>query len=688
MAEMLSPGVYVEEYDNSQIVPTVSTSIGAFSGNFKIGSVGAYTLNTSVDDLISNHGYPDDKNYNDWFQAYNFLQYGNKLLIARAANTNGSTESYADTTVISVDETDDKIVHVSDAQDVSVGDMIKFNTTDDENVYLVDQVNFVDTENGIDVQLVLDREVSIDFVPEAGTEVLKYIICTNGLIEIGDEYSTQYVTFDEDEVAIGDERTYTIYDDPVQNRVQYFNTNKFIGNSTDFEMEEQSIVFASPSKSKLKFISRNPGAWANKVEICVAPPSAFLANDENYASHQTKYAFEGIAVDDLFEYAPKRSQFGVIIRLDGEIKETFLVDTLKTAKDSNNKSMYVENVINNQSKYVFVKDNTSNPHMVGDTTLFLDPVTNTYVGYVPKLIHGNDSDIQQDDLLDAYELFSNKEELDVDIVIANELDGSVSARNLVGSRQDCIAFIGANYGDIVGKKATDATQNLVAWRLSGDINYNSMFCAAFGNYKYQYDRYNDVYRWVNIAGDMAGLRAQTSTNRATWWASAGLERGQIKNVTKLAFNPTQAMRDILYKNSVNPCVTFPGQGPVCWGQKTLLNEASSFDRINVRGLFNTLERALGKMAKHQVMEFNDTFTRNRIVSMINPYLSTVQAGRGIQAFLVQCDEQNNTADVISRNQLIVDIYIKPTYVAEFVLLRFTNAGTNSFASIIGAGAAS
>ena len=166
-------------------------------------------------------------------------------------------------------------------------------------------------------------------------------------------------------------------------------------------------------------------------------------------------------------------------------------------------------------------------------------------------------------------------------------------------------------------------------------------------------------------------------------ASAGLNRGQLKDVVKLAFNPNNGQRDVLYKNGLNPIVSFSGQGIVFWGQKTLLDKASSFDRVNVRGLFNTLERSLSKMAKYKVMEFNDTFTRNSIVSQIKPYLGSVKAGRGIQDFIVVCDESNNTNDIISRNYLVVDIYIRPTYVAEFVQLRFTNAGTNSFSEIIG-----
>lgn len=161
-----------------------------------------------------------------------------------------------------------------------------------------------------------------------------------------------------------------------------------------------------------------------------------------------------------------------------------------------------------------------------------------------------------------------------------------------------------------------------------------------------------------------------------------LNRGLVRNVTKLAANYTAAMRDQLYRNGINPVVSFPNQGIVIWGQKTLLDKESSFNRINVRRLFIHLERALAKMAKYSLFEFNDSFTRNYIISVIKPFLGSVKAGRGIQDYLCLCDESNNTPDVISRNKLIVDIYIKPTYVAEFIHLRFTNAGTKSFSEII------
>jgi hypothetical protein len=662
MAEFLSPGVKVTEIDASTIAPTVSNSIGVFSGNFKKGPVGSYLLITTVDELIDNYGLPDNENYNDWYQAYNFLQYGNKLYVARAANVGGThTASGA---LISSDSApiNDHAIDVTDSTLFAVGDLISISNassgllSDNPEGKTIFQILSID---GGAHTLTLDRQRPVHATNDI---VNKVIVSSNGVAEA---------------IHVGGTELANSYD--------YWDSYVAIGNADDFENLESSITFSN-ADGKLKFIARNPGSWAGDVEIAIAKPGAFGITANPSA------AFPGISLDDLFEYTPTGTEVGVVIRVGGVIEEVYRVDFDQNAKDQNGKSAYIEDVINAQSSFVFVKENSLNTNEVANylafdgsdtahiTALAGDP---DFVGPIVELVLGMDSAIQGDDLADAYDLWANKEEVDIDIVIANELDNGDSAKNLAETRLDCIAFLGAKYSDCVGQKAASAVSNLVTWRKTGDANFNSMWVVACGNYKYQYDRYNDKNRWVNVAGDIAGLRAQTSTNRASWWASAGLERGQLKNVKKLAFNPNQGQRDILYKNQINPIVSFPGQGTVMWGQKNMLDKPSSFDRVNVRGLFNTLERSLSKMAKYQVMEFNDNFTRNRIVSMIKPFLSSVQAGRGIQDFLVICDESNNTADVISRNELVVDIYIKPTYVAEFIHLKFTNAGTNSFAEVIG-----
>ena len=640
---LLSPGVEVLEIDASTIVPTVSNSIGVFCGDFDQGPVGTYLLITNVEELITYFGKPSNSNYNQWYQAYNFLQYGNKLLLSRAANTTGTT-TVTTGTVTSLTATGQNSIPVADTSAFTAGDKVTF--TDDINVYEVESV--ID-----DVSLELTSALLEDV--DAAADIFIFNQVMNASFETVQSAGT---AFDSGE---------------------YQPFESVIENATAFEEQEASLGFLG-AESKLKLIARNPGEWANSIEVAIATPSLFVDADN------TAYAFDGVVLNELFEYLPTGTEVGIVVRYNGEIVETFTVDFDETARDHNNKSMYVEKVINNNSKYIFAKDNTGNATVIEDyifATYDVDAVETPGVQGVISLIRGTDANMTAADLLIAYELFDNKEHLDIDIVIGNEEDFGASASNLALTREDCIAFIGAEYVDTVGKKASEATTAIIDWRTTGNLNYNNMFVVACGNYKYQYDRYNDANRWINIAGDIAGLRAQTSTNRASWWASAGLERGQVKNVTKLAFNPNNGHRDLLYKNGINPIVSFPGQGTVMWGQKTLLDKPSSFDRVNVRGLFNTMERALSKMAKYQVMEFNDNFTRNRIVSMIKPYLGSVKAGRGIQDFLVICDESNNTADVISRNQLIVDIYIKPTYVAEFIQLRFTNAGTNSFSEVIG-----
>ena len=651
---MLSPGVYVTEIDASTIAPTVSNSITVFGGNFDMGPVGSYTLITTVDELISFYGKPTDANYNDWYQAYNFLQYGNKLYVARAANVGGSaTPISGESLDASVVPNTTNTVNVTDESKYAVGDFVSFGTSDtNKNFYMVTAV-----ATGV---ITLDRNIEDSL--DAGAVINSYEGSINGVFEAVSAGGAAVATAD------------------------YLSANMTIGNAAEFEDKETSIAMVG-ADAKLKIIAQNPGDWASKLEIAIANPSAF-------GTDTASEAFDGIALDDLFEYFPAGTEVGVVVRYDGEIKEIFTVDFDETAKDANGKSTYVETVINNQSKYIFVKDNTANKDTVANYLAFdgtnVSLIPGEYLaagdGSTIELVLATDSAIQADDLADAYDLWSNKEEVDIDIVIANELDKGVSALNLCETRKDCIGFIGAEYGQTVGKKASEAVAALIAARkstIATNFSANSMFVVAGANYKYQYDRYNDKNRWVNIAADIAGLRAATSSNRASWWASAGLERGQIKNAKKLAFNPNQGHRDLLYKNGLNPICTFPGQGTVMWGQKTLLDKPSSFDRVNVRGLFNTLERSLSKMAKYQVMEFNDNFTRNRIVSMIKPFLSSVQAGRGIQDFLVICDSSNNTADVISRNQLVVDVYIKPTYVAEFIHLKFTNAGTNSFSEVVG-----
>jgi phage tail sheath protein FI len=203
-------------------------------------------------------------------------------------------------------------------------------------------------------------------------------------------------------------------------------------------------------------------------------------------------------------------------------------------------------------------------------------------------------------------------------------------------------------------------------------------------YKYQYDKYNDLYRYVPLNGDIAGLCVRTDDTRDPWYSPGGFNRGQIKNIVKLAYNPRKAERDVLYKAGANPVVTFPGQGTVLFGDKTLLSKPSAFDRINVRRLFIVLEKAIATAAKFTLFEFNDEFTRAQFKNLVEPFLRDVQGRRGIYDFKVVCDATNNTGEVIDRNEFVGDIYIKPARSINFIQLNFVAVRTGvEFSEIVG-----
>ncbi len=227
----------------------------------------------------------------------------------------------------------------------------------------------------------------------------------------------------------------------------------------------------------------------------------------------------------------------------------------------------------------------------------------------------------------------------------------------------------------------DEDTDIVAFRNSLT---STSYAVLDSGYKYQYDKYNDVYRYVPLNGDMAGLCVRTDDVRDPWFSPAGFNRGIIKNTVKLAFNPNKAQRDILYKNGINPVVTFPGQGTLLFGDKTLLAKPSAFDRINVRRLFIVLEKAIATAAQFSLFEFNDEFTRSQFVNLVEPFLRDVQGRRGITDFKVVCDETNNTGEIIDRNEFVGDIYIKPARSINYIQLNFVAVRTGvEFSEVVG-----
>jgi len=252
--------------------------------------------------------------------------------------------------------------------------------------------------------------------------------------------------------------------------------------------------------------------------------------------------------------------------------------------------------------------------------------------------------------------------------------------SVASARKDCISFVSPANANVIG---TNASADAI-------VNYRNLLtdASSYGvmdsGWKYQYDKYNDVYRWVPLNADVAGLCVRTDQQRDPWFSPAGLNRGQIRNVVKLAFNPTAADRDTLYAKDVNPVVSFPGEGVVLFGDKTMQGRPSAFDRINVRRLFIVLEKSIARAARFSMFEFNDQFTRAQFVALVEPFLRDVQGRRGITDFRVVCDETNNTGEVIDRNEFIGDIYIKPARSINFIQLNFVAVRTGvSFDEVVG-----
>ena len=439
---------------------------------------------------------------------------------------------------------------------------------------------------------------------------------------------------------------------------------------------QPTITFGA--NGKLKIFARNPGALGNtniKVAVCSATDfaSADIISGTSFAS-EFEYIPQEHATYDYYDQLAIAVLWLDTYNNTWTIVEKWIVGLDPVEKDNYNKSTYIENIINNKSKYLYAYDDTTNletPNSIEATFL----------------LGGNDGTPAAGNIQVGYDEFDNAEEFDVSIIMDggnnDAVTGAYIIDNIADVRKDCVAVLNVPEADVVGV-ATIATAiaNCVTYRTT-TLNKNSSYAELHANWKWAYDKFGEKYRWMPMSGDIAGLMVQSDENTDPWYPAAGLVRGQIKNVKKLAIQPNRTYRDTLYKNGINAIVGFPGQGSVLWGQKTLLDQPSAFDRINVRRLFIVLEKAISTMSKYMIFEFNDDTQRELFKLMVNPYLKNIQGRRGIYEYLVTCDETNNTPTVIDNNEFIGDIYIKPARSAEFVKLNFIAVATGvNFSEIL------
>ena len=368
----------------------------------------------------------------------------------------------------------------------------------------------------------------------------------------------------------------------------------------------------------------------------------------------------------------------------GSVLERFaLLSLASDAKSEDGSSNYYVDVLNRSSRYVWWTDHLPAGINWGSTA------SGTVFDSIDKpstfsLSGGSDgSSANNSDKISGFDLFKDPERIDISFVLGGDADATLATyliNNIAEFRKDCLVVLSPERDDVVANSKQEA-EDIVTFRNNLP---SSSYAVLDSGWKYQYDKYNDAYRWLPLNGDIAGLMVRTDTERDPWYSPAGFNRGNIKNVVKLAYNPNQADRDDLYQAGVNPVVSFPGQGTVLFGDKTLLSKPSAFDRINVRRLFIVLEKSIARAARFSLFEFNDEFTRSQFKSLIEPYLQLVKSRRGIFDFYVVADSRNNTPEVIDRNEFVGDIYIKPARSINFIQLNFVAVRTGvEFNEIVG-----
>jgi phage tail sheath protein FI len=690
MPFQVSPGVNVSEIDLTTVVPAVSTTEGALAGVFRWGPVEKRTLVDSEAVLAARFGKPTNFNAETFFTAANFLSYGNKLYIARAANTTSADANVvvrnAVANVAAISDLNDFIVKNSDdyqvkldngdfAQDLDamyiakypgdLGNSLKISVCDSAAGYS----SLANLDNGGGNLSTTLGNVSISV---GSSNVVVNIAVGNGVIANATTYATAVAAG----LTVGD--YIEVGNTTIGKQYMKVSSVSAVTNTSTvatFTIVTSDVYGLAQDYTTTAGFTRK---WEYFNNVDKAPGTS---------AYQTSFG-NASAVDEL--HVVVADQDGAFTGTPGTILEIYQgLSRATNAKTQDGATNYYRDVVNQSSNYIW----HANPRSGATSTTAASltsasttaPLTLSFQGGTDG---ADENNAALGNILGAYDLFASAEDVDVSLVLTGVSRGGTNGEqianylidNVAEKRKDCVVFVSPQKADVVNN-AGDEANDVVTFRNS---LRSTSYAVMDSGYKYQYDKYNDLYRWVPLNGDTAGLCVRTDDQRDSWWSPAGFNRGQIKNIVKLAFNPRQADRDVLYKAGVNPVVTFPGQGTVLYGDKTLLAKPSAFDRINVRRLFITLEKAIATATKFTLFEFNDDFTRAQFRNLVEPFLRDVQGRRGIYDFKVVCDTTNNTGEVIDGNRFVGDIYIKPAKSINFIQLNFVAVRTGvEFSEVVG-----
>lgn len=631
MAFQISPGVNVSEIDLTAVVPAVQTTAGGFAGQFRWGPVEQRVLLNNEQQLVGQFQKPNSTFFKDFFTAANFLAYSDTLHTVRIGNT-GLVNANANAATILVKSEADYDANystgISGGGDVvakfpgALGNSLKYSICPSNTA-------FESTLSGN--YTVVNGNNGVVFSANQAAA-----ISAGDLLQLGSDkelYKVSTVAVDGKSVVL---------------------TSSYTGNTAN----------ASTALNRrwefYDFVSAAPGT----------SPFATTRGGTNDTMHL-------VVVDEDGEWTNVKNQ----------VLEVF--EGISKASDARNEdgstNYYVER-LNRQSAYLWWAN-----HPAGVTNAGSAAGSTTFGGgnnpITRSLASGSDGSAgTAGEYQRAYDLFKSAEEVDIALLLGGSSTSATAIHlinNIAEFRKDCVVCLSPEQADVVNNTAyvNAEVDDIVEFR---NTLPSSSYAVLDSGYKYQYDKYNDQYRYVPLNGDTAGTMARTDEVRDPWYSPAGLSRGRIKNSVALAFNPNKVARDQLYKNGINPITTFPGEGTVLFGDKTLLAHPSAFDRINVRRLFIVLEKAIAIAARQSLFEFNDEFTRAQFVNLVEPFLRDVQGRRGITDFRVVCDDSNNTGEIIDRNEFVGDIFVKPARSINFIQLNFVAVRTGvEFEEVVG-----
>ena len=727
MPFQLSPGVAVVEKDFTSIVPAVSSSIGAFAGAFPWGPVMEPTTVGSENELVRRFGQPNDSSFQSFFTAANFLSYTNNLLLVRAdaghlnavATPTGGLQSvtitvagsgYTSTAAapaVTVSTPDiEGGIQATVTATISGGAITAIAITSGGEGYTEAPTITItpaagDTGTGATAEAVLtDGVVTAITITAAGTgyKAIPTVSISGGTpttaavlgaVTVGDSTVTA-LTIVNNGTGYSTAPTITIAAPP-SGTTATATAVVTTGGVKINNGEEYLETYSNGASVVGPWSAKYPGSLGNSLLVSMADSASFTgwtyaAEFDGAPGTSTFATSVGGSNDEL--HIVIIDEDGLVTGTRGSVVEKFaFVSKASDAKRPDGTNNYYKNVINARSEWIYWMD-----HLPAGTNWGTTAASKTFVALnsasTVSLVGGTDDyAVTEGAKQSAFSLFANAEQFDISLVMLGKASATTAQfviSNICETRLDCIALISpenVTTGDpIIGSTSTEINQ-IVAYR---DLLSSTSYAVLDSGYKYQYDRYNDQYRYVPLNGDIAGLCARTDFTNDPWFSPGGLNRGQIKNVVRLAVSPTKTQRDTLYKKGVNPVVTFPGEGTVLFGDKTLLAKPSAFDRINVRRLFIVMEKAIATAAKFQLFEFNDGFTRAQFKNLVEPFLRDVQGRRGITDFVVKCDESNNTGEVIDRNEFVADIFVKPNRSINFITLNFVAARSAINFSEIGA----